>query len=548
MGRDAPRPCLKVRQHRERLARLRKHGKSMGIVFDHRKADQAVAFFARNLRHWKEPHAGKPFALADWQADDIVRPLWGFRWADSGLRVFREAYIQLPRKNGKSALSAGLLLLMLYTDGEGLELYTAATKRDQANIVFRDCKQFALKSPILAKRTRVLMNEIVVKGTESFLRPLSADYNSMDGLNISAVSIDELHAHRTPDLHDVLVTATGSRSQPLALKITTAGETLTSVCKDQYDYSAKVLSGAIDDPTFFAYIAEADEDLDWESDEALVQANPNLGVSVRLDYLRAQRKKALEIPSYRRTFEKYHLNRWVASGSAAWLDASRWQQLAGGWRRADLAGQRCFGGLDLASNRDIAAFVLLFPGSPHRVLAHYWVPEETLLERSRVDGVPYDAWQREGWLTATPGDVIDLDRIAEQVIDLSREYRIARIAYDTWGAQAVSQRLMAEGLELVPFIQGLRSFHAPSMELERLVLAGGIEHDGNAATTWMVSNCRVLRDASDKIRPVKEHKNSRLRIDGVVAAIMALDCAMRDGPEPMDLRTLPDDLRSLLGA
>lgn len=540
--------CRKVRLHAERMIRLKEK-----YFFDEKAARQAVWFIENNIRQWKDPHAGKPLRLSWWQRYWVVEPLMGLKLEEDGPRLFREAYLQLPRKNGKTTLSAGLLLLLLFTDGEGQEIYTAATKRDQARIAFTDCEKFVRKSPPLLRRSRIYKQSIEVPKTSSRLMPLSSDHNSMDGLNVSAALIDELHAHPTGHVHDVIVTGTGAREQPLVINITTAGEGVEGVCKDMYDYGEQVLEGTLDDDSFFCLISEADKDLDWTDPRAFRQANLNLGISVKEEYLERELKKALATPSYRRTYRRYTLNRWVEGGADGWFsDGSLWANCRREFCAADLRGRKCYGGLDLASTTDLAALALLFPWEEKkcvRILVYYWMPAENLIERVQSDQVPYDAWRDDGWVKATEGNVIDYEVIVEDIKELRKRYDIRQVAYDEWNAQGVYTALTKDGLEMVKFVQGLRSFHPPSMEWERLVTGGGLHHDGNPVTTWCMANVQVLRDQSEKIRPVKDKKSGRKRIDGVVAGIMGLDALMRgEGVEPeIPWDEAPDNLRELLG-
>lgn len=541
--------CRKVRQHRERLKGLLS---DPDVRYDESAANKAVLFIESNLRHYKEPHAGKPFILEPWQKDDIIKPLFGYKRTD-GTRLFRQAYIQLPRKNGKSALAAAILMLVFLTDGGGLEIYCAANKKDQARLVFDACAAFAKASPAIKKRVTIEKHKLIYGATNSVLAPLSAEYNSLDGLNISACSIDELHAHKDRQLHDVLITATGARTSPLVLKITTAGDNLQGICYQEYEYSEKLLNGTIKDNSYFAYIVEADKDLAWDSKEAYAQANPNLGVSISEEYLETERKKAIEMPSYRKTYEKYHLNRWVAGGSERWLNLDAWKLCAENYSEDCLEGMECYGALDLSATQDITAFSLLFPmaNGEIRTLSWYWLPQIGITEKARQDKVPYDVWHNQGFLTLCAGNCIDYNQVSDTILCLREKYNIKQIAYDDWNAIPVYSRLINEGMDLVKFVQGLVSFHPPSMELERLILEGKLKHNNNPITKWMIGNAKVLRDSSGKIRPVKEHKDSANKIDGVISLIMALSLIIRNKPQAktgVNYKTLPTDLRRLLGA
>jgi phage terminase large subunit-like protein len=535
---------LRICQHRDRLARLREK-----YVWDEEAAGRAVRFIEKNLRHWKAPHTGKPFLLSAWQRDDIIKPLFGLK-DHNGNRIFRRAYIRIPRKNGKSALAAAIMLLILCTDeGSGHELYTAATKRDQAKIVFNDCVQFIRASPKLRARLRVYAQKISYPDKASVLMPLSSDYNNLDGLNTSAAVVDELHAHTGPHLYDVIQTSTGSRSQPLLLAITTAGESETGVCYREDEYATRILDGVVEDDSYFAYIAEADASLKWNAPDAYRQANPNLGVSISEEYLDAELKRAQEIPSYRRTYERYHLNRWTPGGSSAWLSLAAWKKNQHRYAVEDMRGATAYGGLDLASTTDLAAFSLAIPWEERvRMVTMYFVPESTILERSEADKVPYDVWAQQGWIIPTPGNVIDYSVIIDYINSLRKVLNIRAVAYDTWNAVSVYTQLQKDGLEMFEFIQGVKSFHPPSYEFEKGILEGTIINDGNPVTAWQVGHVKVSSDASGKIRPVKDHKSDKKRIDGIVAMIMALDCKTRLVEVPPVNTDVLERFRALLGA
>ena len=518
--------CKWVRLHRERLARLRDV-----YDWDEEAAGRAVRFIEGNLKHWKAPHAGKPFVLSDWQRDDLVRPIWGLRRPD-GKRLIRKLYIQIPRKNGKTALAAALLLLVLCLDGEGLELYCAATKRDQATIVFNDCVKFVNASPKLKRRLVVKVGKLEYPERNSVLMPLSADHNSLDGLNVAAAVIDELHAHKSADLHDVIQTATGSREEPLVICITTAGAGAIGVCHDQYEYGCKLLERAVEDDEFLAYIVEADKELEWDDPEAYRQANPNMGVSVREDYLEGERRRAVQMPSYRQTYQRYHLDRWVQGGADRWLPVERWERNERRWGLEGMRGRRAYAGLDLSSTTDLTALALAFPWTEGgvegvRLRVRFYCPESTIHERSREDRVPYDEWRDSGWLVATPGDVVDYRVIIKDVLELRGLVDLRGVSYDEWNATAVYTALQEEGVDMWQFIQGLKSYHPVCQEWEKRLIEGSLWSDGNPIMRWMASNVKVTRDASGKMRPVKDYKASKERIDGIVAGLMALDGLIR---------------------
>lgn len=502
------------------------------FYFDEKSAQIACNFFEKLLRHSKGEWAGKPFALLEWQKRDIIRPLFGWKRKSDGTRRYRTAYIEIPRKNGKSTISAGIALCLLYADGEpAAEVYSAAADRDQASIVFEEAKRMVEASPELKKRSNVWKRSIFVGESLSSYKVLSADAPTKHGLNAHGIIFDELHAQPDRELWDVLTTSTGARRQPLTVAITTAGFDRNSVCYEQHEYGRQVLAGVIDDPTFFAYIAAADDKDDWTASATWSKANPSLGQTVKLEYLEQECRKAMNSPAYQNTFRRLHLNQWTQQ-ETRWLDLQAWDKCGAPFDPKLLEGAQCYGGLDLASSSDIAAFVLDFPNEAgedemHTLLPFFWIPSENLIERARKDRVPYDAWARAGLIRTTPGNVIDYGHIVRDIEALAEIYNIREIAFDRWGAFQVSQQLEGAGLTMVGFGQGFQSMSGPTKELLRLVLDGKVRHGGNAVLRWMADNVVVSSDPSGNVKPNKQ--KSREKIDGIVAGIMALDRAMRHG-------------------
>ena len=515
---------------RSREARDRAEGVDRGLWFNDAAADRVVEFFGM-LRHYKGEWAGREFELSDWQVEDIIRPLFGWMRAD-GTRRFRHAYIEVARKNGKSTLVAGLGLFLTMADGEpGAEVYSSATKREQAKIVFGDARQMLELSPKLKRYCQIFRNNINVPRTGSKFEPLGADSNTLDGLNPHGNIVDELHAHRDRRVWDVMATAMGARRQPLTLAITTAGMYRPeSIGWEQHNLAVQVLEGVIEDDAFFAYIAAADSDDDPGDPETWAKANPALGGTVKADYLEEEWRRAKQSPSFLNTFLRTHLNVWTSQVDR-WLDMDNWNACELVSAAEDLIGQECFGGLDLASTTDIAAFALVFPDvdMTFDVLMRFWVPEERIQERSVRDGVPYDAWAREGWLTATEGNVIDFEVIRRDLNRMAEEYDIREIAFDRWGAMQITTQLDGDGLTVVPMGQGFASMSAPSKELEAQVMGHKLAHGGNPVLRWMASNAAIEEDAAGNIKPAK-HKSTE-KIDGIVALVMAMDRAVRHREE-----------------
>lgn len=505
---------------------------SDGYWLDEAAADRAVEFFERFLRHVKGRWAGAPFQLMDWQRDEVIRPLFGWKRAD-GMRRYRTVYVEVPRKNGKSTLAAGVALYLLFADREmGAEVYSAAADKDQAAIVFDVAKSMVEMSPALAKRAQTFKRSIVVPSTRSTYKVLSADAFTKHGLNAHGVIFDELHAQPNRELWDVLTTSVGARSQPVIFAMTTAGYDRESICWEVHEYARKVKEGIFDDPSFLPVIYAADEGDDWRDSEVWAKANPGLGVTVSYDYLEGEARKAELVPAYQNTFRRLHLNQWTQQESR-WLPMEKWDACAYPVDPKELEGRECYGGLDLASTSDIAAFVLVFPsqkeGEPVQVLPFFWIPEENMVQRALKDRVPYDAWVRDGWMEATPGNVIDYERIRARIEALGERYDIREIAFDRWGAFQMSNQLQDAGFTMVGFGQGFVSMSPPTKELLRLVLSGKLAHGGNPVLRWMADNLVVSVDPAGNVKPNK--KKSREKIDGIVALVMALDRAIRNAGE-----------------
>jgi phage terminase large subunit-like protein len=503
---------------------------SEGFYYSKKYARAAVNFFEKVLKHVKGEWSGRPFILDDWQKKDIIEPLFGWRRSD-GTRKFRTAYIEIPRKNGKSTLAAGIALYLEFADGEqGAEVYSAAADKDQASIVFDLASDMVEMSPQLDKMAEIFKKSIILPETRSTYRVLSADAFTKHGLNAHGVIVDELHVQPHRDLVDVLVTATGARSQPLVVFITTAGYDKTSICWEYHEYAEQVLNGVIDDPTFFAYIAAADKDDDWLDPAIWAKANPGLGVSVKLDYLKQEANRARHVPAYQNTFRRLHLNQWTQQASR-WLDLEAWDACNLAIDPKLLEGAECYAGLDLSSTSDIAALVLDFPTEEgedeerHAWLPFFWIPEDNMMERVRKDRVPYDAWTRDELITATEGNVIDYQFILRDIEALGEIFNIKEIAFDRWGAFQISSQLEGLGFELVGFGQGYKSMSPPMTDLLRLVLGKQLAHGANPVLRWMADNLVVDTDPAGNVKPNK--KKSREKIDGIVAGLMALDRAVR---------------------
>ncbi len=496
--------------------------------FDKKAAERAEAFFARYCQQVKGEWAGRPLDLAPWQSKRIIRPLFGTLRKADNLRQFRTVFVEIPVGNGKSTLCSGLALeLLFYDDEPGAEVYSAAADKDQARIVFEIAKRMVEAEPALSKRAQIFKDAIVVPGTGSTYKVLSAEAYSKHGLDAHGVIFDELHAQPNRELWDVLVARTRSRRQPVIAAITTAGYDRNSICYEVYSYAKKVEQGILDDPTFLPVIFEADDKDDWKSPKTWRKANPNLGVSVKPDYFENQFKKAVEIPAYENTFRRFHLNQWTEQATR-WLPMDKWDIGASApFALDDLAGRECFGGLDLASTTDLASLCLDFPDAAsgrHRAVWWHWVPRDGALRREDRDRVPYLTWGRQGFIELTEGNVIDYEFIRKRINALADQVKIKEIAYDRWNASQIVTQLDGDGFTMVPTGMGFASMAAPSKELEKLVMGEMLEHAGNPVARWCASNVAVEMDAAENIKPSR--KRSTEKIDAVVSLILALSRAM----------------------
>ena len=502
-------------------------GHKRGLYFDKESAQYAIDFF-QFLHHSKGEWAGQVFELSDWQ-QFITWNLFGWMREKDGFRRFRTAYLSVARKAGKTTWLAGVGLYTFFADHEsGSEVYSAATHRDQARISHSEAVRMVKASPWLKKQIGVFKDNLHIKETASKYEPLGRDSDSCDGLNIHGALIDELHAHKTRDMWDVLETATGARRQPMVIAITTAGYNRQSICWEQNEYTQKILEKTIQDDTYFGIIYTLDDEDEWTNKKVWKKANPNLGISVKLDDMERKCEQAINVPTKQNAFKRLHLNLWTQS-ETRWILHERWEKCAFPFDEAELKGRKCYGGLDLSSSIDISALILVFPpveeNEKVKMICRFWVPEENILNRVKKDRVPYDVWARQGFIKLTPGNVIDYAFILDQIDKDAQEYDLEEIAFDRWGATKIVQEISEKGLEVVQFGQGFASMSPPSKELEKMILAEEIAHNNNPVLTWMASNIVVKEDPAGNIKPDKE--KSTEKIDGMVALIMALDRTIR---------------------
>ena len=504
--------------------------------FDEKAAGNAILFIETALKHVKGEKAGQPFILEPWQRA-IIAALFGWKRQD-GTRRYREAFIYIPRKNGKTTLSAAIVLTILFTDGEaGAEIYSAAAEREQAALVFSHASGMVRQNATLDAACKIYSasKAIVIESMNSSYRVLSADAGTKHGLNVHCAVIDELHAHKNRDLVDVLQSGTGARRQPLIVHITTADFARPSICNEKLDYARKVRDGIIEDPSFLPVIYEASAtDDDWADEKLWRRVNPNLGVSLSWDHMRHEFAAARETPAYENTFKRLHLN-MVTEQDVRWLPMDAWDECDGAVVESEFAGRTCFAGLDLSATTDITALCLAFPifdghmyprgdhppdSTRYDLLFRFWSPKDTAEKRERKDRVPYLTWAQQGLMTLTPGNVVDYEYIRRDLNALAESFQIEELAVDPWNAMHLMTLLQGDGFNVTAMRQGFASLSGPSKEFEKAVVGRQLRHGGHPIMRWMASNVAVEQDAAGNIKPSK--RKSSEKIDGVVAAVMAV--------------------------
>ena len=499
--------------------------------YDKDAADYAVMFI-ESLCHTKGTWAGKPFELIDWQ-EQIIRDLFGVL-KPNGYRQFNIAYIEIPKKQGKSELAAAVALLLLCGDGEErAEVYGCAADRNQAKIVFDVAVDMVRFCPALSKRVKILESQkkITYLPTNSSYQVLSADVANKHGFNTHGVIFDELHTQPNRKLFDVMLQGSGdARMQPLYFLITTAGNDTNSICYEVHQKAIDIAEGRKVDPTFYSVIYGAAEDEDWTDPKVWKKANPSLGITVGIDKVKAACESAQQNPGEENAFRQLRLNQWVKQ-SVRWMPMDKWDACAFPVSEDDLEGRICYGGLDLSSTTDITAFVLVFPPldeeDKYYILPYFWIPEETLDLRVRRDHVPYDLWERQGTLMTTEGNVVHYGYIEKFIEQLGERFNIREIAFDRWGAVQMVQNLEGMGFTVVPFGQGFKDMSPPTKELMKLVLEEKIAHGGHPVLRWMMDNIFIRTDPAGNIKADKG--KSTEKIDGAIATIMGLDRAIRCG-------------------
>lgn len=532
------------------------NGEGGPFLFDESHALQAIGFFEDCLTHTKGEMRGKPFDVLDWQRA-IIANLWGWRDA-KGYRRYRQCLIYVAKKNGKTELAAGLGLAILCLDHEpGAEVYSAGAAKDQAAYAWKAAVVMVKKESELNSRLKVygekggsVMKSIVYPAEGSVYKVISADCDTQDGFNPHGALVDEVHRQKTPEFVDLIETSTGTRRQPLTVFLTTADYDRVSPCNTLHNFAVKVCLGVFPDPRFLPVLFEANRDDDWQSPAVWRKANPSMGRVFPESFIAGRCQKAKQQPSYLNTFKRLHLN-IITERKTTWLDMLEWDACAGEIAalalRDYLKGRDCWGGLDLSTTRDTTALSLIFPFTAEEeharvqaggkvetdgkirsywLLPFVWIPTDNAVEREKADNVPYLTWATGGFLDMTEGNVVDYRAIRQRLNLLDKEYRIQEVGYDPYNATQLALELQDEdGFKMILMRQGWKTMSEPTKHFGDLVHAGRLRHGGHPVLRWMAANAAVKIDDKENTTLTKD-KEGKKRIDGMVAAAMALGLAM----------------------
>lgn len=501
--------------------------------FDSEAAERIVQFFDEFIPHTTGPTAGQPFKLLDWQKE-MLRTLFGWKRKKDGYRRFRKLFLLVPKKNGKSTLSAGLALYLTGFDGEfNAKVFCAATEKEQAKIVFDEAKTMIELSPALGEVFTVVKNCITCAETKSSFVPVSSDTKGRHGVNISGCICDEIHALRDAELYEVLTRGSGAaRKQPLFIAITTAGSDRNSIAYSEYEHALQVITDETVDEQLLAVVFEPAKTDDWRDPKVWAKVNPSMDVTLSEEFLEQECKLAKQNPRNENTFRKLHLNQWL-SAVTRWLSTEDWSAAARKYTEANLRGKPAYGGLDLSCTQDLTALGLLFPEPD---LLYSWVylfmPEDRVDEAKERDGVPFRRWVNEGHIIATPGNVVHYDAVVQKMADAKAFFDLREIGFDPYNATMAVQQAEKLGIKMVPVAQNYPSISQPSKEMERRLIGRTFGHQNNPALNWMADNIEVRTGPNGVIAPNKpaERAGRQKRIDGVVSLIIAMNRVLTAKP------------------
>lgn len=501
-----------------------------GCWFSEEQAQAVRSFFAKRLSHGKDPWFGKPFELLDYQYQDIIGPLYGWRTADN-FRRYRSAYIHIPKKNGKTQLAAGIGVIELHYC-KGSRVYIVATSEGQAMECYDEAAGMVERSKAMSAYIKPLRStgRLVWHKRNSVLSTMAKAAASSEGKNASCLILDELHAWRDRKLFDSLLFAGSARPNPLLFMITTAGDDTSSLCYSEYERAKRIKDG--DDPSIdhLVQVYEAEPNARYDDLKQWKAANPGYGITMPERGILSDIRAAKGRPERIAALKRYRLNLWTNEGSA-WLDTELWDALE---RIGPDDGEGIlWGGLDLARTRDFAALVLLFASERGvDIVPRLYVPESQIADKEEIDKIPLSAWIETGLVVATDGDEIDQERILQDALEAHAKWKFAEIGYDPYNASQIAKRLREQGIVTTPVPQTFPYMGYPSAEFERLLVNRNIRHTHNACMKWMVGNAKAVTDSNNNVRPSK--KKSTARIDGLVASIIALQRALSpDAQQPV---------------
>jgi phage terminase large subunit-like protein len=544
--------CRWVRLCRERqqrdLGRWLQGDPSFPYFYDDKAADKAINFISE-LVQFEGKFAGQKLSLSDWQEWDIIRPLFGWKRLDNGKRRFTHADIFIPRRMGKSTLAGAVAAALLVADREfGGQVFCAATKEEQAGIVWNAAKKLMEGSPGVRQYIKSFKSSVVCERLGSSLKKLGRDSKTQDGLNVHGAVVDEYHAHKTADMLNVLDSGTGNREQPLIFLISSFGVSGEGTpCQREDQFCRNILEGVIENEKFLCFLATVDDPKKWDQEEEWFKANPNLGITVTLESFRADYERAKQKPDFKVEFLSKKLNIWCSS-ARSWISMPKYAENDGAvfWER--LKGRECSAAFDLGISQDLSAFAMAFM-EPNAQIKHdpegkiilpniylkmlFWMPEDNLRKRVEEDRVPYDQWAEQGWMRLTPGSTTRRDIIRKDINELSEVYHIKSIVADQFNAFELMQNLSDDGFKVAKHPQTMVAMNLPCRMFEELVLENRLKHDNDPILRWMVSNAVIVRDGNENIKIVKDRCPDR--VDGVVAACMAIGRLMLEPPEPVSV-------------
>lgn len=491
------------------------------FIFDEKKGNKPINFIEKFCKHSKGKWAGQSVELELFQKA-FIQALYGFVDKDTGIRKYKKGALFIGRKNGKSTMDSGLANFMLTKDGEGgAEVYSVATKKDQAKVVWDEAKRMIKKSPVLNKRIRCLVGGIYYDETESFLKALASDSNSLDGLNAHFVICDEVHAWKDKNLLDVMYDSMSAREQPMLLETSTMGTVRESVFDNEYEYFEQIIEGTIEDETVLPVIYELDNPNEWQDEKKWYKANPGLGTIKNIKDLRDKVNRAKNNPTEL-------VNLLCKDFNVRQNDQDKWItfDIANNeetFNMEDLSDTYAVGGVDLSSTTDLTcATLLIIKNNKKFILQQYFIPSERLEFKIKDDKIPYDKWEKRGLVTICEGARVNYNDVTQWFLKMHNEYDISAlwVGYDPWNTQYWVEEMKEQGFEMVEVRQGAKTMSNPMKQLEADLIEKNINYNNNPVLKWCLCNTAVKRDENDNIRPIKGQKQ-RARIDGTVSLIIA---------------------------